>query len=439
MKILYICTDPGVDLSGQSGGSIHIRSFVRAMAGLGHEVVVVCSSVSNGTIHRLLKRKVPWAGVAVCAFTRKEQCRPRIDFGNCYRQETMRPQPKRERTIGYVVSTWPRLSQTFVLNEILSLEERGLDLRIFSAKDPTEQLVNAKVADVRAPVFYLAFHGRYSKIFFGNLRIASRQPGRYLKTLAHALGYGRRDILRRFFQAGYLAEQLRRDSVAHLHAHFATAPATVAMFTHELTGVPFTFTAHARDIYSDTQPELLRAEMKRARSVVTVTEYNRRHLRKIDPSLNGKVRCIDSIFDFSGFDFQWPRVSGLAAPLILSVARLVEKKGLEDLILAADILRWQGQRFRMQIIGDGHLRQVLDNKIAALGLEEHVTLSGAQTHEEVKLAYGRAHVFALPCVVAADGDRDSKSTSRPDRYPSTRTPRRGCARSRSRARRAHGR
>ncbi|PYL42987.1 MAG: colanic acid biosynthesis glycosyltransferase WcaL [Verrucomicrobia bacterium] len=318
----------------------------------------------------------------------------------------MQPQPKRERTIGYVVNTWPRLSQTFVLNEILGLEERGLDLRIFSAKDPTEQLVNAKVADVRAPVFYLAFHGRYSKIFFGNLRIASRQPGRYLKTLAHALGYGRRDILRRFFQAGYLAEQLRRDSVAHLHAHFATAPATVAMFTHELTGVPFTFTAHARDIYSDTQPELLRAEMKRARSVVTVTEYNRRHLRQIDPSLNGKVRCIDSIFDFSGFDFQWPRVSGLAAPLILSVARLVEKKGLEDLILAADILRWQGQRFRMQIIGDGHLRQVLDNKIAALGLEEHVTLSGAQTHEEVKLAYGRAHVFALPCVVAADGDRD---------------------------------
>src|SRR5438034_10910748 len=95
----------------------------------------------------------------------------------------MRPQPKRERTIGYVVSTWPRLSQTFVLNEILSLEKRGLDLRIFSAKDPTEQLVNARVADVRSPVFYLEFHGRYIIIVVGILRIARRQPGRDLQTM----------------------------------------------------------------------------------------------------------------------------------------------------------------------------------------------------------------------------------------------------------------
>src|SRR5437899_12901188 len=95
----------------------------------------------------------------------------------------MQPQPKRERTIGYVVNTWPRLSQTFVLNEILGLEERGLDLRIFSAKDPTEQLVNAKVADVRAPVFYLAFHGRYCIIFLCYVRISRRHTHRNLITM----------------------------------------------------------------------------------------------------------------------------------------------------------------------------------------------------------------------------------------------------------------
>jgi len=317
----------------------------------------------------------------------------------------MHPQLRRGQAVGYVVTTWPSLSQTFVLNEVIGLEERGVELRIFSVKDPKDEPVHAKIANVQAPAVYLALHGRYLRIFWSNLRIASRRPGRYLRALAHAFAYCSLDVLWRFFQAGHLAELLRRAPLAHLHAHFATAPATVAMFTSEIKGVPFTFTAHARDIYCDAAPEILRAEINRARAVVTVTEYNRCHLRQIDPSTD-KVRCIDSIFDFSGFDFRCPRGFDTETPLILSVARLVEKKGLEDLILAADILHRQGRRFRIEIIGDGQLRQVLSDKIVGLGLEAQVTLSGAQTHEQVKLAYERARVFALPCVVAPDGDRD---------------------------------
>ncbi len=168
-----------------------------------------------------------------------------------------------------------------------------------------------------------------------------------------------------------------------------------------------TFTAHARDIYADTQPELLRAETERAQAVVTVSDYNRRYLlSRISPDSNGRVCCIHCGLDLSEFSFQWPRASEPEPPTILAVARLVEKKGVGHLIRAADILRGQGRSFRVQIIGDGDLRQVLENQVAERGLQDRVTLLGAQPHEKVRLAYARASIFVLPCLVAADGDRD---------------------------------
>ena len=171
--------------------------------------------------------------------------------------------------VGYVVSTWPRLSQTFVLNEILALERCGLSLRIFSVKAPRAEPVNAKVAQVRAPVAYLNFRGHLRAIVLANLRIARDLPGDYFRTMIRALRHGRASVFRGFFQAGYLADLVRREPVTHLHAHFTTAPTQVAMFTHELVSVPYSFTAHARDIYADTQAGLLRAEMEGAQAVVT--------------------------------------------------------------------------------------------------------------------------------------------------------------------------
>ena len=180
--------------------------------------------------------------------------------------------------VGYVVSTWPRLSQTFVLNEILALERCGVPVRIFSAKEPDGEPVHAQVAQVGAAVTYLAFRGRARAILRANVELALSRPGPYVRTLLGALRYRRWGITKRFFQAGYLANLLRRNPVGHLHAHFATAPALVAMFVHELIGIPYSFTAHARDIYVDTRPELLRAQMQEAKAVITISEYNRKHL-----------------------------------------------------------------------------------------------------------------------------------------------------------------
>jgi glycosyltransferase involved in cell wall biosynthesis len=179
------------------------------------------------------------------------------------------------------------------------------------------------------------------------------------------------------------------------------------MFTHRLTDIPFSFTAHAKDIYVKTPPELLRTEAQEAKAVVTCTEYNRKYLvDQIGLSVNGKLHCIYHGLDLSQFRFQWPRLSQSGSPTILSVARLVEKKGLNDLIAAADILRSRGRSFQVEIIGEGPLRQSLETQIKQLDLSGHVKLVGSQPHDSVCRAYERASVFALPCIVAADGDRD---------------------------------
>jgi len=299
------------------------------------------------------------------------------------------------------------LSATFVLNEVIGVERSGVPLRIFSTKDPDGEPVHPRVAQVAAPVTYLSLHRHWKAALQANLRLLCRQPGRYCSTLLHALRFRRRVVLRSFFQAGYLAQELWRGSVAHLHAHFAHAPALVAMFAHQLTGISYTFTAHAKDIYVDTPPELLRAEARGALAVITCTEYNRRYLSsQIGPAVNGKLHCVYHGLDLSQFSFPWPRLPDPGPPIILSVARLVEKKGLRDLIVAADILRRRGRSFRVEILGDGPLRQTLEALVGQLGLSERVQLLGTQTHDRVRLAYQRASIFALPCVITPDGDRD---------------------------------
>ena len=133
---------------------------------------------------------------------------------------------------------------------------------------------------------------------------------------------------------------LFRESLTHLHAHFAHDPTLVTMFVHYLTGIPYSFTAHAKDIYVKTSPELLRDEAQAAEAVVTCTEYNRRYMSaQIGPAGARKLHCIYHGLDLSPFKFSCRRALASEPMVILSVARLVEKKGLRDLIAAAERTR----------------------------------------------------------------------------------------------------
>jgi glycosyltransferase involved in cell wall biosynthesis len=182
------------------------------------------------------------------------------------------------------------------------------------------------------------------------------------------------------------------------------------MYASQLSGIRYTFTAHARDIYVDTHPDLLWTQIERAAAVVTISEYNRRHLAEMGPAADGKVRCIYNGIDPSLFPFRRPGRLSAGPPVILSVARLVEKKGLADLVDAAAILRARGVSFRVEIIGAGPLRDTLRARVASQGLEGTVTLPGARPQHVVRAAFQRATVFALPCVITADGDRDGIPT-----------------------------
>ena len=313
---------------------------------------------------------------------------------------------KARLTVAYIVSTWPSLSQTFVLNEVLALERRGLQLRVFSIKNPKGEPVHADARRVRAKVYYLALLRRWKPMLQGNLRTLWRHPGAYSRTLLRALLRPRWSFFRNFLQAGDLADLLFREPVAHLHAHFASAPASVTMLTHHLTGTPYTFTAHAKDIYFDSEPALMRSKIKNAKAVVTVSEYNRRYLMGLlEPLAKSKVHCVYNGADLSQYEYRpsGEKPNGLA--VILSVARLIEKKGLGDLIRACQILRQRGRAFRLEIIGRGPLRRRLEARATELGITDRVRFLGARPQEFVREAYKRApysrsRVLSLQAVIA---------------------------------------
>lgn len=314
--------------------------------------------------------------------------------------------------LGYIVSTWPRLSQTFVLTEVLALEQRGVSLRIFSIKEPGNEPVHGDLQRVRAKAIYLSLANNRKKVVRGNLATACRHPLRYLRTLLRALLLNPRwSFLQSFLQAGYVADLLSRETITHLHAHLASAPASVAMFTHHLAGIPYTFTAHAKDIYFKTKPRLLRTKIKHSRSVVTVSEYNRGYLAHLmRPSESTKVRCIYNGMDLSRYSNGHPGIEKHLVPSIVTVARLIEKKGLGDLVRACHILRKRERSFRLEIIGTGPLQMSLKTQIHLLNLQGVVRFRGALAQEEVREAYRQADIFALPCVISEDGDRDGIPT-----------------------------
>jgi glycosyltransferase involved in cell wall biosynthesis len=178
------------------------------------------------------------------------------------------------------------------------------------------------------------------------------------------------------------------------------------MLAHRLSGIPYAFTAHAKDIYL-SDPETFRAKLEGARAVVTCTQYNRDFLSKQYGRLgDGKILCVYHGIDVSQFNFSLSVKAEFGEPVILSVARLVEKKGLGDLITATHLLRNRGRAFQVEIIGSGPQRETLKAQAKRLELADRVKLSGAQAHDIVCAAYQRASVFVLPCVIAANGERD---------------------------------
>jgi glycosyltransferase involved in cell wall biosynthesis len=337
-----------------------------------------------------------------------------------------------EVEIGYILKSYPRMSETFIANEIYLLERLGLRLRLFSILDLSDPQRHAVVDATRAPIHYLPQVSPLSelpfpawlrrnapKFFGGHWRLLKARPVGYARTLLEALGLAykhRRNSWRRpetgflkeFLQAGHIAWQvLAAGSVRHLHAHFCHTSTTVAMFASELCGRPFSFTAHAKDIYVGAlnPGDLLQTKLRRAKFIVTCTRANQSYLARLAAPDKPIHTC------YHGLDTRRfvPRATpeGPAVPVVLSVGRMVEKKGFPVLIEACRLLKDMGLQFRCLLVsGGGPFAQQVASLIRDLGLEEVVEVRPAITQEALIEVYHQTTLFALPCQIAENSDRD---------------------------------
>jgi glycosyltransferase involved in cell wall biosynthesis len=334
--------------------------------------------------------------------------------------------------IAYILKGFPRLSETFIANEIHLLETLGMKLHLFSVKGGETDKVHSVVAKIRAPLHYLPAVSSVSgtalplwllrnlgKFFPTHAGLLRRRPRAYLTTLGAALAMAwryrprrlalRKSMIKEFLQAGYIAARIvERPHIRYLHGHFCHGATTITWFASRLTGLPFSFTAHAKDIYqSKLNPgDLLQRKLQVARFVTTCTRANHEYLRRLcdDPD---KIHTIYHGLDTRIFTPHTDTGDAARTPLILAVGRMVEKKGFMTLIEACGILKNAAVRFRCMIVGeDGDQSERLRRRIGELDLADSVTLHHAITQDELRRIYARAMVFALPCQIVGDGDRD---------------------------------
>lgn len=317
------------------------------------------------------------------------------------------------RRIAFVLKGYPRLSETFIAQEIHALERLGLDISIYSLRYPTDKESHPVHGEIRADVHYLPEYlrdapGRVA----GGLGRAARMPG-----FGRALRVFLRDLardptpnrVRRFGQAAVLAAELPA-SIGHIHAHFLHTPASVARYAAIMRGLGWSVSAHAVDIWTSPDWEK-REKVIDAAFCVTCSGVGRDHLAALAGS-RGNV-----VLNYHGLDLsRFPAPEAARDPTrdgasaeraveILSVGRAVEKKGL-DVLLSALVRLPSGLHWRLTHIGGGPGLERLKARTRDLGLQDRVRFLGARAFDAVLAAYREADLFVLPCRIAANGDRD---------------------------------
>ncbi|MBL8806838.1 MAG: glycosyltransferase family 4 protein [Rhodospirillales bacterium] len=311
--------------------------------------------------------------------------------------------------IAVVVKGWPRLSETFIAQELVGLEARGLSLELWSLRHPTDTRRHALAGALRAKVNYLPEYlwQEPLRVLRGWLR-ARRMPG-YASARRRFLADWRRDPTpnrgRRFGQACVLAAEMGPDT-AHLYAHFIHTPGSVARYAALMRGLDWSASAHAKDIWTTPDWEK-REKLAEARWCATCTKAGRDHLDALAP---GKVRLV-----YHGLDFaRWPAAPARSPRdgtdpndpvVIVSVGRLVPKKGYDDVIAALARLG-TARAWRFVHVGGGPLRAQLQAQAEAAGIAARIEWRGARDQADILATLRAGDMFVLASRIAADGDRD---------------------------------
>jgi len=325
--------------------------------------------------------------------------------------ETARPDtPLR---VGYLLKMFPRLSETFILNEILELERQGVEVSVFSLMHPTDGRFHGRLADLRLTTEYV-FRDK-PESYWNTLRALPPDEVAPLSRWEEAADFLRRHSIPKdldmLLRAVLIARRARQLGIQHLHAHFATVATRMAALVGMIADIPFSFTAHAKDIFRETvNRELFRELVDRSAFAITVSDFNHQYIRANTPGLDETklIRLYNGI-DLSFFA-PTDTSDAPAIPHVVSIGRLVPKKGFAHLLQALRLCKDDGLRFRASIVGDGEELSRLQSLRDRLELREEVAFLGALPQEEVRRLLADATMMALACVPDQDGNMDALPT-----------------------------
>lgn len=311
--------------------------------------------------------------------------------------------------VAYVMSRFPKLTETFIVGEILAVERLGVDVEIYPLLRHRDFFVQPDAASLVARAHYEPFFSW--PILRSQLAYLFRSPRTYLAAFGTVLRvtWGSRNFLvggiATFPKVAHLARVLRARGVRHVHCHFANHPALAGLVIQRLAGIPFSFTAHGSDLHRDRRG--LRAKVTRSAFVAAVSAYNRDViLDECGQDFRSKVPVIHCGVDTAAFVVR-PRTVGRDGVLkILSVGTLHEVKGQAVLIDALASIAHRDVQFSCRLIGEGPDRRALADQIARHGLEHRVSLDGARNSLAVAAAMREADVFVAPSVPSRDGRRE---------------------------------
>src|SRR2546421_1161803 len=307
--------------------------------------------------------------------------------------------------LGYLYSRYPVLSQTFCDAEMLALEQLGFELEIGSVYPPLTSLRHEHIDCLRAPIQY-APPQEILKISEKNAKTDGKWPCDLVDRHERKYGPGVK-AEQRARNALYFADHFKRRGVDHVHVHFANRAAHTAMFLKEISGIPFSVTAHGQDFTKDLGNEdLLREICAAAEFVAAETDYSRDLLRQRCPNSAGKIHRVYNGMDLTRFSPPNEEVSINQVPRIISIGRLVAFKGFEYLIDACAELVRRGLEFTCEIIGDGPLRGDFEARIRKLNLSDRVHLLGSLSQGAVLEKLRSADIFALASVTDKQGASD---------------------------------
>ena len=312
--------------------------------------------------------------------------------------------------IGYIIGTYPLITTTFIDREIQGLRERGIEIAILSIRRPPAEVERMQeYKAVRQSTVYL-LPVNWVRLILAHLYFAAARPLAYWWLLGYLVSRTHPNLKQRaktifHFAAGVYAAYLLRDEACdHLHAHFVDRAATVALCASRLLGKPYSVTAHANDLYAG--PVLLFEKFKHAQFAVTVSKFNKEHILENCPGLDAQRMIV--LHPWVNLnEFQPPATRPQNRRLaILSVGRLVEKKGHRYLINACRLLRDQGLHIDCRIVGSGPLENELRALVGAQGMVDCIQFEGSRSKVQVLRWLAQADVFVLASVIAQDGDRD---------------------------------